>query len=91
MVTIRNMALAALTTFPLAAHGAEKPCTTAPTSQWMDRDAVQAKVRGLGYRIVEFEIENGCYVVEVRDKDGAEIDLYVNPADGKIVRSEKER
>ena len=56
----------------------------------MDQDAVRAKVRALGYRVADFEIENGCYVVEVRNKDGKEMDLYVDPVDGKIIRSERE-
>lgn len=56
----------------------------------MDHEAVRAKVRALGYRVADFEIENGCYVVEVRDKDGKEMDLYVDPVDGKIIRSEIE-
>ena len=56
----------------------------------MDQEAVRAKVRALGYREADFEIEDGCYVVEVRDKDGKEMDLYVDPVDGKIIRSERE-
>lgn len=28
-----------------------RPCTSAPPSQWLSLDAIQAKVEGLGYKI----------------------------------------
>ena len=67
---------------------AEGPCTRQPVSKWMARDAVRAKIQSEGYKIVEFEVENGCYAVEVRDKDGQELDLVIDPVNGAILRRE---
>lgn len=69
---------------------AEGPCTNQPESKWMARDEVRAKIQSEGYKIVEIEVENGCYAIEVRDKDGKELDLVIDPIDGVILRREQE-
>jgi hypothetical protein len=45
----------------------------------MERDAVRRKVEALGYTVTDLELENGCYAVEVRDRNGNELDLYLDP------------
>ncbi|HZP86580.1 MAG TPA: PepSY domain-containing protein [Burkholderiales bacterium] len=74
--------------FSVAAYAADKPCTTEPKAKWMTRSAVQAKVQALGYKVVEIEVENGCYAVEVRDRTGKELDLIIDPISGNILRQE---
>jgi hypothetical protein len=66
------------------------PCTTEPRSKWQQRQSVRAQIQALGYKVVEIEVENGCYAIEVRDRNGKELDLYVDPVSGKIVRQEED-
>jgi hypothetical protein len=74
-----------------AAAAGDQPCTSEPRLKWIERKNVRAQVQSLGYKVVEIEVENGCYTVEVRDKNGKELDLYLDPVTGKIVRQEEER
>lgn len=67
-----------------------QPCTTEPRSKWMERKTARAQVQSLGYKVVDIEVENGCYAIEVRDKNGKELDLYLDPVTGRIVRQEED-
>jgi hypothetical protein len=72
-----------------AAAAADPPCTTEAREKWLAQAEVRERIKRLGYRIVDLEIENGCYAIEVRDKRGREIDLYVDPMTARIVREEQ--
>jgi hypothetical protein len=73
------------------AHAAgTPPCTSEPRSKWMERKSIRDQVEALGYKVIEIEVENGCYAIEVRDKNGKELDLYLDPVTGKIVRREED-
>jgi hypothetical protein len=69
---------------------AQPACTSEPRAKWLTREAVRAKVEAQGYKVVDIDVENACYVVEVRDKNGKEIDLHLDPVTGKIVRQEED-
>lgn len=84
VVTIAALACSA------AAWPAQPACTSEPRSKWLAREAVRAKVEAQGYKVVDIDIEYACYVVEVRDKNGKEIDLHIDPVSGKIVRQEED-
>jgi hypothetical protein len=73
-----------------AVAAAAQPCTSEPRSKWLERESVRVQVEALGYKVIEIEVENGCYAVEVRDKNGKELDLFIDPVSGKIVRQEED-
>jgi hypothetical protein len=62
-----------------------QPCTTAPQSQWLSVDELQRKVEGLGYRVQKAKLKQSCGELYARDKSGNRVELFVDPASGKIV------
>jgi hypothetical protein len=62
-----------------------RPCTSAPQSQWMTLDALQAKVEGLGYRVQKAKLKNACGELYTIDKTGNRVELFVDPTNGDIV------
>ncbi len=64
-------------------------CTTAPESQWMDKAEFQAQLKSDGYTINEFVVTEGnCYEIYGMDADNNKVEIYFNPVDGNIVKSE---
>lgn len=74
----------------VAATGAQagsfdRPCTTAPQSQWMPLEALQAKVEALGYRVQKAKLKKACGEIYALDKNGGRVELFVDPTSGEIV------
>jgi len=63
----------------------DRPCTTAPQSQWMSIEALQAKVEALGYRVQKAKLKKACGEIYALDKDGGRVELFVDPTSGEIV------
>lgn len=89
---MRNLAIVVSATFgALAAMSAaqagsfDRPCTTAPQSGWLSLETLKARVEALGYTVQKAKIKNSCGEIYVRDKNGARIELFVDPTSGKIV------
>lgn len=89
---MRNFAIVAVATFAtlgavstVRAGSFDRPCTTAPQSEWLSIDALKAKVEALGYKVQKAKIKNACGEIYARDKNGARIELFVDPTNGKIV------
>jgi hypothetical protein len=78
---------AAVLAFPFAAHAASlgKPCTSAPQSQWLPIEQLQAKVEALGYKVQKAKIKNACGELYALNKDGSRAELFVDPTNGQIV------
>lgn len=86
---MRSIVIAAAV-LALAATGAQakswsRACTSAPASQYLSGSELWAKAEAQGYRVKGVEIERGCADVDAFDKNGREVDLYLDPTDGKIV------
>jgi hypothetical protein len=62
-----------------------RPCTTAPASQWLSIEALQAKVEALGYKVRKASLKKACGELYTIDKNGNQVELFVDPTDGKIV------
>ena len=84
--TIFTVAAALLAT-AAAAHAGSlgRPCTTVPESQWLSIQALQAKVEALGYRVRKAKLKKACGELYTLDKNGQRVELFVDPANGKIV------
>jgi hypothetical protein len=62
-----------------------KPCTSAPESQWLSVEALQAKVEAQGYKVQKGKVKKACGEFYTTDKTGAKIEVFVDPTNGTIV------
>jgi len=88
---MRKLALISLTAVMLgAAATAEagslgRPCTTAPQTEWLSLEVLQTKVEALGYKVQKAKLKNACGEIYALDKNGARVELFVDPTSGEIV------
>jgi len=61
-----------------------RPCTTAPQSQWLPLEILQAKVETRGFKVQKAKLKNACGEFYALDKNGARVELFVDPATGEI-------
>ena len=84
-------ATAAIAVIALGAVGARAEshsCTSAPADQYLSAGDLQAKVEAQGYTVKRVKIAKACAEVYALDKAGAKVELYVDPTNGSIVRTE---
>jgi hypothetical protein len=62
-----------------------RPCTTAPQAQWLPLEELQNRVTALGYTVQKAKLKNACGELYARTKDGARVELFVDPSNGDIV------
>jgi hypothetical protein len=62
-----------------------RACTTAPETEWLSLDALKGKVEALGYKVQKGKIKNACGELYALDKNGAKVELFVDPTNGAIV------
>jgi hypothetical protein len=77
-------ALAILALLPAGAALADGDCV-APRDTWQPREAAMQMARQNGWTVQDFEIDDGCYEIEGRDRDGREIKVKLDPATLRIV------
>src|SRR3974377_1416420 len=65
----------------LAGAGEQKP---AAKQQWLAGNIIKSKLGALGYSVWKIETKDGRYEVKADNKEGAEVELYVNPVSGEI-------
>lgn len=83
IVTIVAAAFAA--TVPAAASS--KNCVNAPQTQWMSLADITTKATGMGYKVRQVKIEDGCYEIYAVDKNGNRIEAYFNPVTAEVVKT----
>ena len=62
-----------------------RPCTSAPQSQWLPMQTLEAKVEALGYKVQKSKLKAACGEIYTIDKNGARVELFVDPTNGNIV------
>jgi hypothetical protein len=67
------------------ASGFGRPCTTAPQSQWLSIEQLQAKVEAQGFTVKKARLKKACGELYTLDKNGQRAELFVDPTNGKIV------
>jgi len=87
MRTIIATAAVALVAATLPAAASSKSCGNAPQSEWMSIADVQAKAEGMGYKVRQVKIEDGCYEIYALDKDGKRVEAYLNPVTAEVVNT----
>ena len=88
---LRFLLLTSLATAAIAGCAGESTteCTTKPRSAWQDADEFQQNLIAQGYEINEFKVTEGnCYEIYGFDPDDTKVEIYFNPVDGSIVKSE---
>lgn len=72
------------------AANAKKDCTTEPKSKWMSEGDFKKKVESEGYKISKFKTPGTCYEIYGTNKEGKKVEIYFNPVDASVVKSEIE-
>jgi hypothetical protein len=62
-----------------------RPCTSAPENQWLSIQQLQAKVEASGYKVRNAKLRNACGELYALDKNGARVELFVDPTSGQVV------
>lgn len=69
---------------------AKKSCTDQPKEKWMKEDDFKKRLESEGYKIRKFKQPGTCYEIYGSDKTGKKVEIYFNPVDGSVVKSEVE-
>jgi hypothetical protein len=85
------LAAAAACAAATSANAGDPPraCTSAPESQWLKIEAIQAKVEEQGYHVRKAKFKKNCGEVYATGKNGERLELFVDPTDARIVESKK--
>lgn len=70
----------------LASEDEDARCGKIARDKWLPEAAIKTKVTDLGYQVRKIETEDGCYEVKGVDKNGAKVELYLNPETGEVVK-----
>ena len=81
---------AAASVIALGAAGAHagtlgRPCTSAAESQYLTPGQLQAKAEAQGYTVRRVKVAEACGEIYALDKDGAKVELFVDPTNGDII------
>jgi len=83
---------AAVAVIALGASGAQagtlgRPCTAAPESLYLPAAQLQSKAEALGYTVQRVKIAKACAEIYAFDKNGAKVELFVDPTNGTVIGS----
>jgi hypothetical protein len=89
-LAIAAAALASVGALAAAAQAGSlgRPCTSAPDSEWLSLDALRARAEAEGYRVQKAKIKAACGEIYALDRNGARVELFVDPASGRIVATQ---
>jgi hypothetical protein len=82
-----KMLVMALVLFSATLH-AKKNCTDQPKSKWMSIEAFKEFAIKQGYVIDKFKEPGSCYEIYGKNRAGQSVEVYFNPVDGSVVKSE---
>lgn len=61
-------------------------CNAGPRDNWRPMAELATQLTTQGYKLEKIEIDDGCYEVEARDKDGWKVESYFHPVTLQRVR-----
>lgn len=61
-------------------------CAAIPAQQWMPIERAVEKAETLGYAVTEAKRSKGCWKIEGHDRNGSKIKIYLDPANGNVVK-----
>lgn len=86
--TLTALSLVAL--LPAGAALAQDDDCSVPRSQWQPREAAMQLAEDNGWIVRDFDIDDGCYEIEGRDRDGRKIEVKLDPATLRVIEMEYE-
>ncbi|MBR0718381.1 PepSY domain-containing protein [Bradyrhizobium liaoningense] len=84
-IAILTVAAGTLVAASAQAGSLGKPCTSAPETQWLPMQQLQAKVEAQGYKIQKAKLKNACGELYTLDRNGNRVELFVDPTNGQII------
>ncbi len=84
--TLGISALMVIVTTAALPASAAMMCTDAPIEKWMSRDQVAKMFTEKGYDVRKVKREDNCLEVYAI-KDGKKMEIYIDPVNGKIVKT----
>jgi len=87
---MKNLILAAaVTTLALCstayANDHHNRCGNVPIADWMSEADLRIKVSAMGIDVRDVEIDDGCYEVKGRNRDGRSLEIGFHPQTGEQV------
>jgi hypothetical protein len=80
------IALAACGALAGPALADDNRCAFQPRERWMPIEQVNARAQAMGYTVREIESDDGCWEVKGVDRNGARIEIKLDPVSGEPVR-----
>jgi hypothetical protein len=75
---------------PIGAN-ASPACTKEPKSAWLPEAKMKEKIATMGYREIRvFKTSGSCYEIYGIDAKGRKAEVYFNPVDGAVVKSNED-
>lgn len=60
-------------------------CGNVPIADWLSEAEIRGRATAMGIDVRDIEIDDGCYEVEGRNRDGRKIELRLHPQTGEQV------
>ena len=85
LVIAAALATTALVSTAYADDRHDSHCGNVQIDKWMSEAQVRERATALGIEVREVDIDDGCYEVEGRNKDGRRIEVRFHPETGEQV------
>ena len=68
------------------AAASSKNCGNAAQSQWLSIADITTKATGMGYKVRQVKVEDGCYEIYALDKNGNPVEASIHPDSAEVVK-----
>lgn len=89
IIAIAAASLMAAATLPAHASSDDVLCGRQAGGQQLSAQDITAKVTEMGYDVRKVERDDTCYEVYAIGKNGARVEIYMNPVTGSVVKIKK--
>jgi hypothetical protein len=87
IITVTAASLMLVATIPAFASDDDVSCGQKTGGEPMSVQAITEKATGMGYDVRKVEREDGCFEVYAIDKNGAQVEIHMNPVTGAILKT----
>jgi hypothetical protein len=67
---------------------ADTHCPRVPVDRWMSEQQIRERATALGLEVRKVKIDDGCYEVKARNRDGRKLEVRFHPETGEQVSVE---
>ncbi|GBE42405.1 MAG TPA: PepSY domain-containing protein [Rhizobiales bacterium] len=86
IITIAAASLMMAATIPAYASDDDVSCGQNAGGQQLSVQAITEKAAGMGYDVRKVKREDGCFEVYAIGKNGARVEIYMNPVTGAVLK-----